>query len=202
MTSPSESQRPPFRGQRSLPESLSTRFGHLFPGVWDHLTLSWYLSLSIHGPPICRLDYLLKLIVRLKATLQCFRKCLCRAGGYLSPNIWSLRVDQQGNILPFFSSNVQKKKKKNTQNSVLLVYWMPVLYVFVLFWVILLFHWAEYSAVWEKWRSLRLFVTPLIVAIPQTVARQAPLSMGFSRQEYWNGLPCPPPGDLPTHLSH
>ena len=28
-------------------------------------------------------------------------------------------------------------------------------------------------------------------------ARQAPLSMGFSRQEYWGGLPCPPPGDLP-----
>ena len=32
---------------------------------------------------------------------------------------------------------------------------------------------------------------------PWTVACQAPLSMGFSRQEYWNGLPCPPPGDLP-----
>ena len=32
---------------------------------------------------------------------------------------------------------------------------------------------------------------------PQTVAHQAPLSMGFSRQEYWSGLPCPPPGDLP-----
>ena len=31
-----------------------------------------------------------------------------------------------------------------------------------------------------------------------TVARQAPLSMGFSRQEYWSGLPCPPPGDLPN----
>ena len=30
-----------------------------------------------------------------------------------------------------------------------------------------------------------------------TVALQAPLSMGFSRQEYWGGLPCPPPGDLP-----
>ena len=29
-----------------------------------------------------------------------------------------------------------------------------------------------------------------------TVAQQAPLSMGFSRQEYWSGLPCPPPGDL------
>ena len=29
------------------------------------------------------------------------------------------------------------------------------------------------------------------------VAHQAPLSMGFSRQEYWSGEPCPPPGDLP-----
>ena len=29
-----------------------------------------------------------------------------------------------------------------------------------------------------------------------TVACQAPLSMGFSGQEYWSGLPCPPPGDL------
>ena len=29
-----------------------------------------------------------------------------------------------------------------------------------------------------------------------TIAHQAPLSMGFSRQEYWSGLPCPPPGDI------
>ena len=33
---------------------------------------------------------------------------------------------------------------------------------------------------------------------PWTVACQAPLSMGFSRQEYWSGLPCLPPGDLPN----
>ena len=33
---------------------------------------------------------------------------------------------------------------------------------------------------------------------PWTVACQAPLSMGFSRQEYWSGLPFPPPGDLPN----
>ena len=38
---------------------------------------------------------------------------------------------------------------------------------------------------------VQLFVTPW------TVARQAPLSMGFSRQGSWSGLPCPPPGDLP-----
>ena len=30
-----------------------------------------------------------------------------------------------------------------------------------------------------------------------TVAHQFPLPVGFSRQEYWSGLPCPPPGDLP-----
>ena len=38
---------------------------------------------------------------------------------------------------------------------------------------------------------VRLFATPW------TVARQAPLSMGFSRQEYWSGLPFSSPGDLP-----
>ena len=32
---------------------------------------------------------------------------------------------------------------------------------------------------------------------PWTIARQAPLSMGVSRQEYWSGLPFPSPGDLP-----
>ena len=35
-------------------------------------------------------------------------------------------------------------------------------------------------------------------AIPWTVAYQAPLSVGFSRQEYWSGLPLPSPGDLPN----
>ena len=33
---------------------------------------------------------------------------------------------------------------------------------------------------------------------PWTVAHKSPLSMGFSRQEYWSGLPWPPPGDLPN----
>ena len=38
---------------------------------------------------------------------------------------------------------------------------------------------------------VQLFVTP------GTVAHQAPLSIGFSRQEYWSGLPFPFPGDFP-----
>ena len=33
-------------------------------------------------------------------------------------------------------------------------------------------------------------------ATPRTATHQAPLSTGFSRQEYWSSLPCPPPGDL------
>ena len=42
----------------------------------------------------------------------------------------------------------------------------------------------------SRFSHVHLFVTL------RTVARQAPLSMGFSRQEYWSGLLCPPPEDL------
>ena len=46
---------------------------------------------------------------------------------------------------------------------------------------------------WMKSLSrVRLFATPW------TVAHQAPPSVGFSRQEYWSGLPFPSPGDLPN----
>ena len=47
-------------------------------------------------------------------------------------------------------------------------------------------------SVCEVLSHVQLFVTPW------TVAHQAPLSMGFSRQEYWSGLPFPSPGDLPN----
>ena len=43
----------------------------------------------------------------------------------------------------------------------------------------------------SRFSHVRVFVTLW------TVTCQVPLSMGFSRQEYWNGLPCPPPGNLP-----
>ena len=62
-----------------------------------------------------------------------------------------------------------------------------------------------HSGQWERHRGLssteseivscccvQLFVTPW------TVNHQAPLSMEFSRQEYWSGLHCSPPGDLPN----
>ena len=48
-----------------------------------------------------------------------------------------------------------------------------------------------YSSVLTLFSRVRLFVTLW------TITRQAPLSMGFSRQEYWSGLLCPSPGDFP-----
>ena len=45
---------------------------------------------------------------------------------------------------------------------------------------------------------MKLLSRVRLFATPWTVAHQAPPSMGFSRQEYWSGLPFPSPGDLPN----
>ena len=50
---------------------------------------------------------------------------------------------------------------------------------------------SSHACMWSCFSHVWLFLTPW------TVSCQAPLSLGFSRQEYWSGLPCPPPGDLP-----
>ena len=49
----------------------------------------------------------------------------------------------------------------------------------------------------NTWAVLSHFYRVGFFATQWTIAHQAPLSMGFSRQEYCSGLPCPPPGDLP-----
>ena len=48
-----------------------------------------------------------------------------------------------------------------------------------------------------KSESVHCSVCVYLFATPWTVAYQAPLTMGFSRPEYWSGLPFPSPGDLP-----
>ena len=54
--------------------------------------------------------------------------------------------------------------------------------------------WSEVKSL----RHVRLFVIPWTLCDPlDCIAHQAPLSLGFSRQEYWSGLPFPSPGDLP-----
>ena len=55
------------------------------------------------------------------------------------------------------------------------------------------FIWSPDSLCWAVWVLSHFSCVQLF----DTVARQAPLSMGFSRQEYWSGFSCPPPGHLP-----
>ena len=61
--------------------------------------------------------------------------------------------------------------------------------------------WWEWKLLQPLWRTvcamLSQFSHVWLCATPWTAAFQAPLSMGFSRQEYWSGLPFPLPGDLP-----
>ena len=52
-------------------------------------------------------------------------------------------------------------------------------------------HYSVIVAMVLSLSCVQLFVTPW------TIIHKAPLSMGFPRQEYWSGLPFPPPGDLP-----
>ena len=71
-----------------------------------------------------------------------------------------------------------------------------------------LFHLLEEDAFLGSWAlppssklsglCAQLLQLCLTFVTPWTVAHQDPLSMGFSRQEYWSGLPCPPPGVLPN----
>ena len=49
---------------------------------------------------------------------------------------------------------------------------------------------------------VKSFQLCLTLCDPTDCTHQAPLSLGFSRQEYWSGLPCPPPGDLPDQGSN
>ena len=51
---------------------------------------------------------------------------------------------------------------------------------------------------WSAWSEVKSLSHVRLFATPWTVAHQAPWSMGFSRHEYWSGLPFPSPGDLPN----
>ena len=79
------------------------------------------------------------------------------------------------------NKNENRKQQDNPVPSLLLAPcnegWLPLVFIIV--------HAPSLSHV-------QLFETPW------TIACQAPLSLGLFRQEYWSGLPCPPPGDLPN----
>ena len=55
--------------------------------------------------------------------------------------------------------------------------------------------WGMFTLCMHAYTRAKLLQSCLFATL-WTLTRKAPLSMGFSRQEYWSGLPCPPPGDL------
>ena len=66
-------------------------------------------------------------------------------------------------------------------------------------------HWVHEDAIfkWHFKNYVQSTCAQLLQSCPtlcnlQTVAHQAPLSLGFSTEEYWSEFPCPPPGDLPN----
>ena len=68
---------------------------------------------------------------------------------------------------------------------------------FLLNLIFLTLHWLSPYSEQQKWKCSSLSRVQLFETPWTTVARQARLSMGLSRQEYWSRLPCPSPGDLP-----
>ena len=93
---------------------------------------------------------------------------------------------------PFSEFLVLYKKciQNNTFNvKIISLIWKYIIYVRLMW--LLYFTWCVHVCVLGHFSCVWLFVTLW------TVVCQAPLSMGFSRQEYWSGLPCSPPRDLP-----
>ena len=68
------------------------------------------------------------------------------------------------------------------------------------YWLLLFRRWDISNLVQSKWSEVKVksLSHVRLFATPWTVTYQAPPSMGFSRQEHWNGLPFPSPGDLPN----
>ena len=101
---------------------------------------------------------------------------------------WTWECKYLFEILISFSSETYSRTKS------LYIFTLPLHFVFLIF---CLFHvpfplsLSSTESEVKSPRRVRLFATPW------TVAHQASPSMGFSRQEYWSGLPFPSPGDLP-----
>ena len=77
------------------------------------------------------------------------------------------------------------------KNKSLLLQWEPILVYLNISWTL------EYLAIRSMCMCAKSLQSFWIFATLWTITCQASLSMGFSREEYWSGLPCPPPGDLP-----
>ena len=95
-----------------------------------------------------------------------------KANSHRHSELWAVKVKKLGMFRPThcFLDLFCSHKRERIKNS---------------------FLFFSFARIISRFSHVQHFVTPC------TVARQAPLSMGFSRQEYWSGLSCPSPGDLP-----
>ena len=81
--------------------------------------------------------------------------------------------------LPTSTGSAFLKKQESSGKYLLLLYWLC-------------------QSLWLRKVKVKLLSHAQLLATPWTVVYQTPPSMGFSRQEYWSGLPFPPPQDLPN----
>ena len=75
---------------------------------------------------------------------------------------------------------------------------MDICVVYRLLQITSLYLWTSYISLFVLWWCLVTQLCPTLCDPMNYIARQAPLPIGFSRQEYWSGLPFPSPGDLPN----
>ena len=74
---------------------------------------------------------------------------------------------------------------------IICLHWLRLYNIYMYVWILYIYIYIIFMCIFSHFSCVRLFATLW------TVICQAPLSMRFSRQEYWSGLPCPSPGDLP-----
>ena len=109
-----------------------------------------------------------------------------------SSSLWSKVTSE--NSTPFHpKSEVMKSKRSKTDHMI----WAPNLYMPMLMLHLHLYVSLTFLPSFVHASMPSHFSRVWLFATQWTVACQAPLSIGFSRQEYWSGLLCPPPGDLP-----
>ena len=89
------------------------------------------------------------------------------------------------------------KYKNVSYSEYILIAWILLLFFLPLMWLSVLEELFGGMELSEIFLCAKSFIQLCLTLCNPVVARQAPLSMGFSRQKYWSGLPFPPPGDPP-----
>ena len=109
----------------------------------------------------------------------------------------------------------QGKKNKWKKNNFIYTYIIYIhiymyIYVYMCIYIIYMYTYIYITCILYIYIYIYIYTCVVLKSLQScqilcnlwTVAYQAPLSMGFSRQECWSGFPCPPPEIFPTHRSN